>query len=121
MLLKQQHLVKSRSLIAHMRMQISTSIVNTSIETNRIDKENKKLYLLNKTFDLDDNWTNLNKNILSKIGKNVFHQKYHPLNHIVNQIKNFFYKKYVNRSGNAIFSVHDTLNPVVTVEQNFDR
>lgn len=28
---------------------------------------------------------------------------------------------YIGRYGNPLFSVHDNLNPVVTVEQNFDR
>lgn len=28
---------------------------------------------------------------------------------------------YVGRWGNPLFSVHDNLSPVVTVEQNFDR
>ena len=121
MLLK--HLYLSNSIVSSVRRQISstTRINKSNIETNRIDKENKKLHLLNQTFDLDDEWTNLNQNILTKLGRNVHHQKYHPLNHIINNIKNFFYKKYINRSGNAIFSVHDTLNPIVTVEQNFDR
>jgi hypothetical protein len=120
MLLKHINLFKTTNSIISLsiKRQISATIINRS---NRIDKENKKLYLLNQTFDIDDEWTNLNENILTKLGRNVHHQKYHPLNHIINQIKNFFYKKYINRSGNAIFSVHDTLNPIVSVEQNFDR
>ena len=91
MLLKHINFYKSLNSIvsSSIKRQISATSVNGS---NRIDKENKKLYLLNKTFDIDDEWTNLNQNILTQLGRNVHHQKYHPLNHIINQIKNFFIK-----------------------------
>ena len=124
MFLKNKFL-KSASIISTLQKHSSIIIVNkatlVTADINWIDKENKKVHLLNQTYEYDNEWTNLNKNILSRLGKNIYKQKYHPLNHMVNQIKSFFYKKYTNRSGNAIFSVHDNLNPIVSADQNFDR
>jgi hypothetical protein len=119
-------LERASSIILNLKKISSINIINrstlkTEATKNKIDKNTKKVHLLDKSYDLDDTWTNLNQNILSKIGTNIYQQKYHPLNHIINQIKSFFYKKYINRSGNALFSIYDNLNPVVTVEQNFDR
>ena len=112
MFLKNKFL-KSASIISTLQKHSSIIIVNkatlVTADINWIDKENKKVHLLNQTYEYDNEWTNLNKNILSRLGKNM------------NQIKSFFYKKYTNRSGNAIFSVHDNLNPIVSADQNFDR
>lgn len=44
----------------------------------------------------------------------------HPLSLVRQQIIDYFYKNYRNRSGNPLFSVYDNLNPIVTVSQNFD-
>ncbi|MBN3292114.1 SYFM protein, partial [Polypterus senegalus] len=67
-----------------------------------------------------DNYTNVTNRILSKVGKNLHNQKHHPLWIIKERIKDHFYKQYVGRFGTPLFSVHDCLSPVVTVEQNFD-
>ncbi|XP_046375480.1 phenylalanine--tRNA ligase, mitochondrial-like isoform X2 [Haliotis rufescens] len=71
------------------------------------------------TFSTDD-WTNVNQGVLTKLGRNLHMQKNHPLNLIKRRIENFFYKHYINRRSNPIFSVYDQLSPVVTLEQNFD-
>ncbi|XP_067651504.1 phenylalanine--tRNA ligase, mitochondrial-like isoform X2 [Haliotis asinina] len=67
-----------------------------------------------------DDWTNVNQGLLSKLGQNLHMQKHHPLNLIKRRIENFFYKNYLNRRSNPVFSVYDQLSPVVTLEQNFD-
>ena len=77
-----------------------------------------------KLFGVDyptDDWTNINNSIQDKLERKLIHQKYHPLNHLANKIKHFFYKTYVNRNGNPLFTIFDNFKPVVSVEQNFDR
>ncbi|CAK6981713.1 phenylalanine--tRNA ligase%2C mitochondrial, partial [Scomber scombrus] len=67
-----------------------------------------------------DDFTNVTPSILAKVGRNLHNQSQHPLWLIKERIKAHFYSSYIGRSGNPRFSVHDNLNPVVTVEQNFD-
>lgn len=76
--------------------------------------------LLGHTY-LSDNYSNVTKKIISKVGKNLHNQRNHPLWLIKERVKNHFYKQYLVRSRNPVFSVYDDLSPVVTVEQNFDR
>ncbi|CAB1439639.1 unnamed protein product, partial [Pleuronectes platessa] len=67
-----------------------------------------------------DDFTNVTPKILAKVGRNLHNQPHHPLWLIKERIKAHFYSSYIGRWGNPLFSVHDTLSPVVTVEQNFD-
>ncbi|XP_056155250.1 phenylalanine--tRNA ligase, mitochondrial [Lampris incognitus] len=67
-----------------------------------------------------DDFTNVTPRILSKLGQNLHNQSHHPLWLIKEQIKGYFYSAFSGRSSNPLFSVHDNLSPVVTVEQNFD-
>ncbi|XP_066539124.1 phenylalanine--tRNA ligase, mitochondrial isoform X1 [Hoplias malabaricus] len=67
-----------------------------------------------------DDITNVTAKILSMVGRNLHNQAHHPLWLIKERIKDHFYRSYFSRSGTPLFSVHDTLSPVVTVEQNFD-
>ncbi|XP_066480478.1 phenylalanine--tRNA ligase, mitochondrial isoform X1 [Tiliqua scincoides] len=76
--------------------------------------------ILGKAY-LADNYTNVTKKILSKVGKNLHNQKHHPLWLIKERVKDHFYKQYTGRFRAPLFSVYDDLPPVVTVEQNFDR
>lgn len=78
--------------------------------------------LLGKTY-LPDNYSNITKKILSKVGKNLHNQRHHPLWLIKERVKDHFYKQHMGRfsSRTPLFSVYDHLPPVVTVEQNFDR
>ena len=68
-----------------------------------------------------DEWTNVTPNIRDKLDRRLLHQRNHPLNHLSNKIKHFFYKTYLGRSGTPLFSVYDNFKPIVTVDQNFDR
>lgn len=72
-----------------------------------------------RSFPRDD-FTNVTPRILQKIGTNLHNETHHPLWVIKERIKEHFYSSYVGRWGNPLFSVHDNLSPVVTVEQNFD-
>ncbi|XP_029282281.1 phenylalanine--tRNA ligase, mitochondrial-like [Cottoperca gobio] len=67
-----------------------------------------------------DDFTNVTQRILSRVGRNLHNQPHHPLWLIKERIKAHFYSAYVGRGGNPLFSVHDNLSPVVTVQQNFD-
>ncbi|KAM8966972.1 phenylalanine--tRNA ligase, mitochondrial [Pelodytes ibericus] len=67
-----------------------------------------------------DDFTNVTNKILSKVGKQLHNQRYHPLWLIKERIKEHFYKQYIGRFGNPLFSVYDDLSPVVTTTQNFD-
>ncbi|KAF6729674.1 Phenylalanine--tRNA ligase, mitochondrial [Oryzias melastigma] len=67
-----------------------------------------------------DDFTNVTPKILAKVGRNLHNQPYHPLWLIKERIKAHFYSNYYGPGGNPLFSVHDNLSPVVTVEQNFD-
>ncbi|XP_051542647.1 phenylalanine--tRNA ligase, mitochondrial-like isoform X2 [Myxocyprinus asiaticus] len=69
---------------------------------------------------LRDDVTNVTAKILSKVGRQLHNRPHHPLWLIKERIKDHFYCSYIGRSGNPIFSVHDNLSPIVTVEQNFD-
>ncbi|KAH8356694.1 hypothetical protein KR200_003048 [Drosophila serrata] len=68
-----------------------------------------------------DSWTNVTPKILSYLGANKHLQTDHPLSIIRQRIVNYFYAAYRNQRGNPLFSVYDKLNPVVTVQQNFDN
>ncbi|XP_034650705.1 probable phenylalanine--tRNA ligase, mitochondrial [Drosophila subobscura] len=68
-----------------------------------------------------DSWTNVTPKILSYLGANKHLQKDHPLSIIRQRIVNYFYGAYRNQRGNPLFSIYDKLNPVVTVQQNFDN
>ncbi|XP_053103725.1 phenylalanine--tRNA ligase, mitochondrial isoform X2 [Hemicordylus capensis] len=76
--------------------------------------------LLGKLYP-SDNYSNVTKKIISKVGKNLHNQRNHPLWLIKERVKDHFYKQYMGRFRTPLFSVYDDLPPVVTVEQNFDR
>jgi phenylalanyl-tRNA synthetase alpha chain len=67
-----------------------------------------------------DTWTNVSPKILSHLGRKLHLQKYHPLSLIKQRIVNLFYKRFIGRTGNPIFSVYDDLEPIVSVKQNYD-
>ncbi|KAM8712605.1 hypothetical protein ACLKA7_013008 [Drosophila subpalustris] len=68
-----------------------------------------------------DSWTNVTPKILTHLGLNKHLQRDHPLSIIRQRIVNYFYGAYRNQRGNPLFSVYDQMNPVVTVQQNFDN
>ncbi|XP_034982292.1 phenylalanine--tRNA ligase, mitochondrial [Zootoca vivipara] len=76
--------------------------------------------VLGKSY-LPDDYTNVTKKILSKVGENLHNQRHHPLWLMKERVKDHFYKQYIGRFGTPLFSVYDDMPPVVTVEQNFDR
>ncbi|KAL8182491.1 UNVERIFIED_CONTAM: Phenylalanyl-tRNA synthetase [Gekko kuhli] len=95
------------------RRSISSGVAASTSSTNAVE-------LLGKAF-LPDDFSNVTKKVLSKVGKNLHNQPYHPLWLIKERVKDHFYKQYIGRFGTPLFSVYDDLLPVVTTEQNFDR
>ena len=79
----------------------------------------KELILNNQKYPTDS-WTNVNPHILSRISQNLHRQKNHPLYHLSNRIRQFFYQYYDSGKLSPKFSIIDNLPPIVTVEQNFD-
>lgn len=75
--------------------------------------------LLGNTYQAD-HMTNLRPSLIPKIGKNLHNMKYHPLNLLKQRIEKYFYSNFFNRSRNPLFSVYDSISPIVTFHQNFD-
>ena len=93
---------------------------NPSYSLNSIRTYSKKIQLFNNSYETDE-WTNVTKNIQDKLNRNLLHTPYHPLNHLKNKIKHYFYHTYHSRLSTPLFSIFDNFNPVVSIEQNFDR
>ena len=58
--------------------------------------------------------------ILSRVGQNLHRQKHHPINHLANRLRQFFYQYYDAGKLSPKFSIIDNISPIVTTEQNFD-
>ena len=65
--------------------------------------------------------TNVTPKILSHLDRNLHLQKQHPLCLIKENITNYMYKRFKGHRGVPVFSVHEQISPVVTLEQNFDN
>ncbi|KAL1460215.1 hypothetical protein WDU94_012148, partial [Cyamophila willieti] len=83
------------------------------------DSERTSIDIQGKSY-ATDNFTNVTPKILSFVGKNLHNQKYHPLCLLKQRIINFFYSEFVGKKGYPIFSIYDSIAPVVTLEENFD-
>ena len=101
------------------RTKTGITAVGFNQYSTKLKEPSKSLLIKGKEYKADS-WTNVTPRVQSKVGRNLHNQKNHPINLIKRRIQNFFYKTYVNRSGNPIYSVYDNLNPVVTIHQNFD-
>ena len=113
-------MIASRVIFLNPVHQAKYYLLKCSPISNYTTQSNDKINLFNTDYDTDE-WTNINKSIKDKLGRNLLHQKYHPLNHLANKIKHFFYKTYTNRSGTPLFSIYDSFKPLVSIEQNFDQ
>ncbi|CAG0914981.1 unnamed protein product [Notodromas monacha] len=67
-----------------------------------------------------DEWTNVTPHIASLIGRDLHRTQFHPICLLKQRIFNFFYSRFRNARGNPVFSVHDSMFPVVSAEENFD-
>ena len=67
-----------------------------------------------------DDMTNVTPTIISKVGRNLHLIPNHPVNILKQRVVHHFHKRYVTRTGNAIFAHFDNVGPIVTTEQNFD-
>ncbi|XP_036777102.1 phenylalanine--tRNA ligase, mitochondrial isoform X1 [Manis pentadactyla] len=75
--------------------------------------------LLGTSYPQDD-YSNISRKVLSKVGRNLHNQPHHPLWLTKERVKGHFYQQYMGRFGTPLFSVYDDLCPVVTIWQNFD-
>lgn len=67
-----------------------------------------------------DNYTNITPKIQSYVGKNIHNKPHHPLCLVKQRIRQYFDETFRGRSGNVIFSMYDNINPIVSVQENFD-
>ncbi|KAJ8977029.1 hypothetical protein NQ317_013478 [Molorchus minor] len=74
-------------------------------------------YLNSTTAQTKTNEVQLLKNTYTR---DDYTNPYHPLGLVRQRIINFFYKSFVNRRRNPVFSVHEGLPAIVSVCQNFD-
>lgn len=96
-------------------LNVSTRIIrplSVKLSENVVEINNNK-------FAADD-YTNINPKILSYLDRKLHLSKNHPLAMVKQRIINYFYKTYTQVGNTPLFSVYDRLNPVVSVEQNFD-
>ena len=111
------------------RTRTFSSILNRHLKNGRLifaacshsraNVESDHVHVLNKAYTRD-NMTNITTSILAKVGRNLHHQKNHPLGILRNKIQEHVYATYRTRWGGPMFTMVDYLSPVVTVEQNFD-
>lgn len=95
-------------------------ICSKSVTSNsKPQPRQNEIVLLNQSYP-KDLYTNVTEKICSYLGRNIHLQPHHPLSLVRQRIINYFYKTFVNRRGNPLFSVHENLSPVVSVYQNFD-
>lgn len=109
-------ILQSRSVLAHIH---SKPISSQSAKVN-VSNSRPATIKLNEQVFTCDHFSNLTPKIQSKIGQNLHCQKYHPLCLLKNKITDYFYKKYISRTGTPMFSVYDNLSPIVNTYQNFD-
>ena len=115
--------------ILAVRTRTFSSILNRHLKIGRLtfaacshsraNVESDHVHVLNKAYPRD-NMTNITTSILAKVGRNLHHQKNHPLGILRNKIQEHVYAAYRTRWGGPMFTMVDYLSPVVTVEQNFD-
>lgn len=116
------HRFSSRSIVHHIRTNSTKVHKNFNIEYN--PEKHSIIYppelIINNQAYPTDSWTNVTPHILSHIGRNLHRQQQHPLNHLSNRLRQFFYQYYDPGRLSPKFSVIDNLPPIVTTEQNFD-
>ncbi|VDL94221.1 unnamed protein product [Schistocephalus solidus] len=92
----------------------------TSSATNVSRPE--RISLCGQSYPIDHSY-NLSPKIIQLLSRRLHNQLYHPLWLIKSRIVDFFYKRpsHVKKwSSSPMFSVHDSLSPVVSTEHNFD-
>lgn len=94
-------------------------IRNLSNGKTDVDPKIETLTVHGHKFQADD-WTNITPKILSLSERKLHLVQKHPLGLIKQRIIDYMYGKYDNVRGNPLFSVHQNLSPIVTLQQNFD-
>lgn len=84
-----------------------------------IGNDDPNIVINGKVFE-KDSFTNVTPRIVGFLDKKLLQKQFHPLNLVKQHIADYFNKKFIGRTGNPIFSIYDNLNPIVTVNENFD-
>lgn len=82
-------------------------------------EEKRLVNILGNTYPVDD-FTNVTSKIVSYVGRSLHNNEFHPLCLTKQKIIHYFYSSFKTSRGNPQFSVYDSLNPVVSVLDNFD-
>ncbi|KAL5962979.1 putative phenylalanine--tRNA ligase mitochondrial [Taenia solium] len=90
-----------------------------------LNNPKKGVLIQGKTYETDS-WFNVSPKILDLTSRNLHSQEYHPLWLLKRRITEFINKRSAHQKAEGIgtshplFSVHDSLGPVVSTFQNFD-
>ncbi|GAB0090058.1 Phenylalanyl-tRNA synthetase [Sergentomyia squamirostris] len=106
----------------HKILQISKllpGVLSRGLST-KVASDKKADIELNHRLYRADEWTNVNPKILSFLERKIHLQEHHPLSIVREKIVKYFGEKYRNSRGNPLFSVYDSLSPIVSVRENFD-
>ncbi len=106
----------SRPNLINLNLQVSRSC---HAKPKKQFQQPKEISAQGRTFQTDD-WTNVTPKILSLMERQLHTNKKHPLGLIKSRIVDFMYGRFENQRGNPLFSVHEGLSPIVSMEQNFD-
>ncbi|XP_012253586.2 probable phenylalanine--tRNA ligase, mitochondrial isoform X2 [Athalia rosae] len=101
------------------RICVRISSIRGYSTASKTDSQKLELEFLGQKYPRD-HYTNITAKIARYLGRNLHTVPNHPLSHVRQRITDYFYKAFPNRLGNPVFSIHDNLRPIVTVEQNFD-
>ncbi|TSK16042.1 Phenylalanine--tRNA ligase, mitochondrial [Bagarius yarrelli] len=105
--------------VAFLQSWTSTLSQRHCLSSTQSQISQESMEILGRVYPRDD-MTNVTAKILSMVGRELHNQAHHPLWIIKERIKEHFYRSYTSRTGTPLFSVHDNISPVVTLEQNFD-
>ncbi|KAJ8925564.1 hypothetical protein NQ315_009404 [Exocentrus adspersus] len=106
------------NILMNLTHAISKLLFRNLSSASAIEKP-KEISVLNNLYATDC-YTNVTEKIASHLKKDIYLKPYHPLSLVRQRIINYFYKSFVNRRENPVFSIYENLSPVVSVSQNFD-
>lgn len=113
---REAHLRKIFSRLHHLHWRKSAYSTVSAVRGTSADSA---IVIEGKSYDADEQ-TNVTPHLLGYTERRLHLQRCHPIQLLKRRVADYFGKRYVNRRGNPVFSVYDTLSPVVTLEQNFD-
>ncbi len=101
-------------------IRLSSTVQLRALSTTRPPPTLKEdLVCGDRAFDRDA-WTNVTPRVLSYVGRDLHRSRGHPLWMVKERVARHFHSAFQTNRGYPVFSVHDSLSPVVTLQQNYD-